>query len=167
MAQSTALDGTAPSATHDGHNVTVHHHNHSHNGVSVAERRHEHRSQPSRDNCDRQRPETDEHHPRLNKMTTALVGKTVSPFLKQHIPLSYAPISKEIHEVGQSAEAVAGALTGSKDPNTRFCYRHSPDSKCRRTADEKKMGMIQRVSRLAHDVACSVLYHVTDGHVRT
>lgn len=144
MAQSTSHDGSGPSpTTHDGNNVTAHRHNHNGVSANAPERKLEHASQPSRDNCDRRRPEEDGHdHPRLKKMPTALVGKTVSPFLKQHIPGLYAPVGKEIHD-GQTDPA---ALSGSKDPNTRFCYRHSPDSKCRRTADEKKMGMIQRVS---------------------
>src|SRR5690606_1672001 len=30
--------------------------------------------------------------------------------------------------------------------NTKFCYRHRPDAKCRKVADETKMAMIQRVS---------------------
>ncbi len=141
MAQITAIDGSAPAANHDDHsNVTAHHHNH--NGVSPTQRKHEHSSQPSRDNCDRRRPEEDEHS-RLKKMPTALAGKTVSPFLKQHIPGLYAPVGKEIHD--ESSDPAA--MSGSKDPNTRFCYRHSPDSKCRRTADEKKMGVIQTVRR--------------------
>jgi F-box/WD-40 domain protein MET30 len=36
-----------------------------------------------------------------------------------------------------------------KDPNSKFCYRHRPDSKCRRAADESKMGFIQSVSPIS------------------
>jgi F-box/WD-40 domain protein MET30 len=84
--------------------------------------------QPSRDNCDRRRPQEEDNSRLVKKMPSSLVGKTVSPFLKEHIPGLYAPIGKK--EGG--------------DPNTRYCYRHRPDSKCRRAADESKMGTIQR-----------------------
>ncbi|KAH6624100.1 quinon protein alcohol dehydrogenase-like superfamily [Chaetomium sp. MPI-SDFR-AT-0129] len=67
-------------------------------------------------------------------MSSSLIGKTVTPFLKEHIPSLYAPVGKSRNE--QSAR--------EKNPNTKYCYRHRPDSKCRRAADEAKMVMIQR-----------------------
>ncbi|KAL2017517.1 hypothetical protein VTK56DRAFT_2009 [Thermocarpiscus australiensis] len=67
-------------------------------------------------------------------MSSSLIGKTVTPFLKEHIPSLYAPIGKAQNE--ETAK--------EKEPNTRYCYRHRPDSKCRRAADEAKMVMIQR-----------------------
>ncbi|KAK0711934.1 WD40-repeat-containing domain protein [Lasiosphaeris hirsuta] len=67
-------------------------------------------------------------------MSSILIGKTVTPFLKEHIPSLYAPIGKPRNE----------ETSKQKDPNTRYCYRHRPDSKCRRAADEAKMIMIQR-----------------------
>lgn len=88
----------------------------------------------SRDTCDRRRPQ-EEDDSRLVKMPSDLAGKTVSPFLKEHIPGLYAPI-------GKANDAVTDR---NKDPNSRYCYRHRPDSKCRRAADESKMGTIQRV----------------------
>lgn len=75
-------------------------------------------------------------------MSTELVGKTVSPFLKEHIPGLYAPVGKEFQDVTDES----AVLARNKDANTRYCYRHRPDSKCRRAADESKMGIIQRVS---------------------
>ena len=88
----------------------------------------------SRDTCDRRRPQ-EEDDSRLVKMPSDLAGKTVSPFLKEHIPGLYAPI-------GKANDALPDR---NKDPNSRYCYRHRPDSKCRRAADESKMGTIQRV----------------------
>ncbi|KAK4096442.1 WD40 repeat-like protein [Parathielavia hyrcaniae] len=67
-------------------------------------------------------------------MSSSLIGKTVTPFLKEHIPSLYAPVGKSSNE--QTAR--------EKNPNTKYCYRHRPDSKCRRAADEAKMVMIQR-----------------------
>ncbi|PHH86782.1 hypothetical protein CDD83_9762 [Cordyceps sp. RAO-2017] len=109
--------------------------------------------QPSRDNCDRRRPHG-EDNTRLMKMSTDLVGKAVSPFLKEHIPGLYAPVGKGAIEAADDAASAAAAAAATdadaepparnKDPNTRYCYRHRPDSKCRRAADETKMGFIQR-----------------------
>ncbi|GJN69209.1 E3 ubiquitin ligase complex SCF subunit scon-2 [Purpureocillium lilacinum] len=94
--------------------------------------------QALRDNCNRRRPQDEDHdHARLKKMPSELLTKTVSPFLKEHIPGIYAPIGK-----GNNKETT-DLTPARKDPNTRFCYRHRPDSKCRRAADETKMGFIQ------------------------
>ncbi|KAK3331778.1 WD40-repeat-containing domain protein [Cercophora scortea] len=87
--------------------------------------------------CDRQRPEEEERSRSsnsVNNMSSSLIGKTVTPFLREHIPSLYAPIGKPQNE--ESAR--------EKNPNSRYCYRHRPDSKCRRAADEAKMTMIQR-----------------------
>jgi hypothetical protein len=67
--------------------------------------------------------------------TSKLAGQTVAPFLAKHIPEQYAPL-------GKSPQT---APTTRKDPNTKYCYRHRPDSKCRRTADEPTMENLQRV----------------------
>lgn len=84
--------------------------------------------------CDRRRPE-EGGHPRMATMSSSLISQTVTPFLREHIPSNYAPISKFDND----------ETSMSKDPNSKFCYRHRPDSKCRKAADESKMGMIQRV----------------------
>lgn len=71
----------------------------------------------------------------MANMSSSLISKTVTPFLREHIPHQYAPISKADNEESSK----------TKDPNSKFCYRHMPDSKCRRAADETKMVTIQRV----------------------
>ncbi|KAL2141609.1 hypothetical protein VTI28DRAFT_2155 [Corynascus sepedonium] len=88
-------------------------------------------------NCSRRRPEEEaRRRPResMTNMSSSLIGKTVTPFLKEHIPTLYAPVGKSKNE--ESAR--------ERNPNTKYCYRHRPDSKCRRAADEAKMVMIQR-----------------------
>ncbi|KAH7329457.1 WD domain-containing protein [Stachybotrys elegans] len=74
-------------------------------------------------------------------MPSDLIGKTVTPYLKEHIPGHYAPIGK--NRSGDE-NALVAAPPRQKDPSSRYCYRHRPDSKCRRAADETKMGFIQR-----------------------
>ncbi|KAK3676929.1 hypothetical protein LTR78_003133 [Recurvomyces mirabilis] len=63
--------------------------------------------------------------------------QTVAPFLAEHIPMQYNP---------------HGNLNGSIPPqqpdepqeaNTKFCYRHRPDLKCRRQANEPSMDQLQ------------------------
>ncbi|KAF5020962.1 hypothetical protein F66182_7008 [Fusarium sp. NRRL 66182] len=99
--------------------------------------------QPSKNNCDRHRSDQ-EINPRLVKMPSELVGKTVSPFLKEHIPGLYAPFGKAKTAMPLSPSPNNPNPTlRKKDPNSKFCYRHRPDSKCRRAADESKMGFIQ------------------------
>ncbi len=85
-------------------------------------------------------------HSRLITMSPSLIGKTVTPFLREHIPSLYAPIGKDENE----------EISKEKDPNTKYCYRHRPDSKCRRAADESKMEMIQSVcSTSSYPLHCS------------
>ncbi|TGJ87412.1 hypothetical protein E0Z10_g1326 [Xylaria hypoxylon] len=64
------------------------------------------------------------------------MSQSVTPFLREHIPSLYAPIGKP--------DLPAMANLKNKDPNSKYCYRHRPDSKCRRAADESKMALIQR-----------------------
>lgn len=73
--------------------------------------------------------------------TTKSAGLSVAPFLARHIPEQYAPLG-----VPQPSASSA------KDPNTRYCYRHRPDSKCRRTADEPTMDLLQRVGWSEHSL---------------
>jgi hypothetical protein len=65
--------------------------------------------------------------------TSKQAGKTVAPFLAKHIPEQYAPMGP-----GSDSQT-------QRDPSTKYCYRHRPDSKCRRTADEPTMENLQRV----------------------
>ena len=93
---------------------------------------------PSQDNCDLPH---DPHDPRIALSSTSkLAGRTVAPFLAKHIPQQYAPL-------GLQPKPMATLLHGpnKKDPSTKYCYRHRPDSKCRRTADEPTMENLQRV----------------------
>ncbi|TAQ85736.1 hypothetical protein B7494_g5929 [Chlorociboria aeruginascens] len=66
--------------------------------------------------------------------TSKRAGQTVAPFLAKHIPNQYAPLGLQPQP----------RITSQRDPNTKYCYRHRPDSKCRRTADEPTMENLQR-----------------------
>ena len=68
--------------------------------------------------------------------TSKQAGETVAPFLAKHIPEQYAPVG------GLDVSANAKM----KDPNTKYCYRHRPDLKCRRQANEPSMDQLQHVS---------------------
>ncbi|OAA55540.1 sulfur metabolite repression control protein [Niveomyces insectorum RCEF 264] len=69
-------------------------------------------------------------------MSSQLMSKTVTPFLKDHIPGLYSPLAKR--------DTIVSMQRQNKDPDSRYCYRHRPDSKCRRAADESKMVKIQQ-----------------------
>lgn len=126
---SSAMQALSPPLTHRDNDHDHHDYTPSH--------------QLSKDTCERRRPETVDQ-PRLVKMPADLVSQAVSPFLKEHIPGLYAPMNKQLHE--DPATDINVDVPRTKDGNTKFCYRHRPDSKCRRAADETKMGIIQRVS---------------------
>ncbi|KAI1367765.1 quinon protein alcohol dehydrogenase-like superfamily [Xylaria arbuscula] len=89
---------------------------------------------PSRENCDRRRPGEDAS--RLPNISQQSMSQSVTPFLREHIPTLYAPIGKP--------DLPSMVNLKNKDPNSKYCYRHRPDSKCRRAADESKMAIIQR-----------------------
>ncbi|KAF2764335.1 WD40 repeat-like protein [Teratosphaeria nubilosa] len=63
-----------------------------------------------------------------------LVEQTVAPFLAEHIP--------SLHAVGLAPRA-AQQDEHREEPNTKFCYRHRPDLKCRRQGDEPSMAQLQ------------------------
>ena len=67
--------------------------------------------------------------------TSKLAGQIVAPFLAKHIPDQYAPLG------GPDSFGNPKA----KDSNTKYCYRHRPDLKCRRQADEPSMEKLQQV----------------------
>lgn len=90
---------------------------------------------PTQDHCDDRVMQTDPSPSVVS--TKRFAGQTVAPFLARHIPEQYAPMG------------IAPQLsTSRKDPNTKYCYRHRPDSKCRRTADEPTMENLQWVCGL-------------------
>jgi F-box/WD-40 domain protein MET30 len=60
-------------------------------------------------------------------------SQTVAPFLAEHIPEQYAP--------GGGWDSSGNAK--QRDPNTKFCYRHRPDLKCRRQVNEPSMEQLQ------------------------
>ena len=68
--------------------------------------------------------------------TSKQATQTVAPFLAQHIPAQYAPMGGF-----DQPERSSGM-----DTNTIYCYRHRPDLKCRRQANEPSMGQLQHVS---------------------
>lgn len=67
--------------------------------------------------------------------TSKLAGQTVAPFLARHIPEQYAPLGIQSQSENPS----------NKSSNTKYCYRHRPDLKCRRQADEPSMEQLQLV----------------------
>lgn len=97
------------------------------------------RNQPSQQrfgsNCDRMRPDED-GLPRRVDISLQPAGKIVTPFLRKHIPSLHARLKNE------SASQI---MEQDKNPNTEYCYRHRPDAKYRRAADESKMVQIQHV----------------------
>lgn len=66
----------------------------------------------------------------FNSATSADAGQAVAPFLARHIPKQYTPMDQS-------------GTTKQKDPNTKFCYRHRPDLKCRRKVNEPSMDLLQ------------------------
>ncbi|KAL0932472.1 sulfur metabolite repression control protein [Colletotrichum truncatum] len=92
---------------------------------------------PTKDNCDRRRLDEGDNSRFPANMPTQLVGQTVTPFLREHIPGIYAPIGKP------DVQNENNNLSQKRDPNSKYCYRHRPDAKCRRAADESKMVLIQ------------------------
>ena len=71
--------------------------------------------------------------------TAKHVDQTVAPFLARHIPSQYAPLGM----VGNPALTQFDPLK-HPNPNSKFCYRHRPDTLCRRQADEMTMDKLQK-----------------------
>ena len=86
---------------------------------------------PTQGNCDE--VQDDEDSVGAISSTAAAAGQTIAPFLAKHIPQQYAPLGFPERALDQT------------DPNTKYCYRHRPGLKCRRTADEPSMENLQRV----------------------
>lgn len=64
-----------------------------------------------------------------------LADENVAPFLARHIPSQYAPLGEQSNTT----------MTLPPSLNSRYCYRHRPDLKCRRQVDEPSMDQLQRV----------------------
>ena len=65
---------------------------------------------------------------------TELAKQNVAPFLAKYHPRQYAP-----------RRAKDGTTSVPRTVNAGYCYRHQPDSKCSRQADEQSMHQLQRV----------------------
>lgn len=78
----------------------------------------------------------DDHENISISASSKQASQTVAPFLAKHIPEQYAP--------GGGLDSSGNAKM--KDPNTKYCYRHRPDLKCRRQANEPSMDQLQHVS---------------------
>lgn len=65
---------------------------------------------------------------------TELAKQNVAPFLAKYHPRQYAPLRSE-----------DGTTSVPRTVNAGYCYRHQPDSKCTRQADEQSMHQLQRV----------------------
>ena len=63
--------------------------------------------------------------------------QTVAPFLAKHIPMQYNPMG------GAARTAMVQEPDETGQTNTKFCYRHQPDLKCRRQANEPSMEQLQ------------------------
>ncbi|KAF2104131.1 WD40 repeat-like protein [Rhizodiscina lignyota] len=66
--------------------------------------------------------------------TSKAAGKMVAPFLAKHIPEQYNPL-------GGKHSPPMTPIDGHT--NTKYCYRHRPDLKCRRQANEPTMDSLQ------------------------
>ncbi|CAI7566353.1 E3 ubiquitin ligase complex SCF subunit sconB [Penicillium manginii] len=64
---------------------------------------------------------------------TQLAKQNVAPFLAKYHPRQYAPFRSE-----------DGTPSIPRAVNAGYCYRHQPDSKCSRQADEKSMRQLQQ-----------------------
>ncbi|KAF1988852.1 WD40 repeat-like protein [Aulographum hederae CBS 113979] len=64
-------------------------------------------------------------------LTSKMAEQTVTPFLAKHIPQQYNPMGVE------------ASPDVKKSNNTKYCYRHRPDMKCRRQANEPSMEQLQ------------------------
>lgn len=70
--------------------------------------------------------------------------QAIAPFLAKHIPTQYNPVG---HLVPQSNTDSNHDHHHHQDASsTKFCYRHRPDLKCRRQANEPSMEQLQNVS---------------------
>jgi len=70
--------------------------------------------------------------------------QAIAPFLAKHIPTQYNPVG---HLVPQSTNTDLDHDHHQDTSSTKFCYRHRPDLKCRRQANEPSMEQLQNVSR--------------------
>ncbi|KAJ5224006.1 E3 ubiquitin ligase complex SCF subunit sconB [Penicillium chermesinum] len=73
------------------------------------------------------------HQTDTSENLAEMAKKKVAPFLIKHQPRQYAPLTSD-----------DGTLTIPRSVNSGYCYRHKPDSKCSRQADEQSMRQLQQ-----------------------
>lgn len=65
--------------------------------------------------------------------------QTVAPFLAEHIPMQYNPVGGHARVAQQPSTEQEPQV----EHNSKFCYKHRPDLKCRRQANEPSMDQLQ------------------------
>lgn len=150
MASSSQQHAASPSLFHDPHapparRLSLRHppqkelseasHDQQHEGLNWE---HEHHDRPrsrhhlGSDEADKEAEDKDDSI--SISSTSKQAAKNIQPFLAQHIPNQYNPL-------GNSPQPVAM----NNKSNTKYCYRHRPDVKCRRQANEPSMEQLQKV----------------------
>ena len=109
----------------DEHNTLCHHD-------------HEHETIKSRHHQGIQHPGPESPDMSISLPTTKHAEQAIAPFLAKHIPKQYNPLGS----MRQSQTLPQDSISSS----TKFCYRHRPDLKCRRQANEPSMEQLQNVS---------------------
>ena len=71
--------------------------------------------------------------------TSKQAEQTVAPFLAKHIPMQYNPVGGP----SRSAQPQNNQQTQPETNSSKYCYKHRPDLKCRRQANEPSMDQLQ------------------------
>ncbi|TKA22775.1 hypothetical protein B0A50_07877 [Salinomyces thailandicus] len=120
-----------------------HHHDHDHLDHDAGELcRHDHEHEGLR-NRYRKDVGDDEHNISI-PASSRHAEQTVAPFLSEHIPMQYNPVGG--FHAAQWQQQQQQDPTSAAEPDqtsTKFCYRHRPDLKCRRQANEPSMEQLQ------------------------
>jgi F-box/WD-40 domain protein MET30 len=88
------------------------------------------------------------HHDNLNDENISIPSNSkhaeqaIAPFLAKHIPTQYNPVG---HLMPQLPNTDPNHDHTQDTSSTKFCYRHRPDLKCRRQANEPSMEQLQNV----------------------
>ncbi|KAK0302109.1 hypothetical protein LTR01_008964 [Friedmanniomyces endolithicus] len=97
--------------------------------------RHDHEHDGTRN---RYRKDVDaEEHGISIPATSKHAEQTVAPFLTKHVPMRYNP------QGGLPREPQPQQTNDPDQTSIKFCYRHRPDVKCRRQANEPSMDQFQ------------------------
>ena len=123
-----------PSAEDDDHHMPE---EHEHEEGELCRHDHEHEGLRNRYRKDVEEGEHNISIPASSKHAEM----TVAPFLAEHIPMQYNPVGGG-HPI-QQMQAREQHSHESDQTNTKFCYRHRPDLKCRRQANEPSMEQLQ------------------------